>query len=89
MGWRHRAMRRRAASVSALDNRVLHHAADCGYAGHSPSGYGGGAWGACVKATVWSWLPYALSLGLLAVFAVLGAPRSTRPRRAHRQRSWA
>lgn len=36
----------------------------------------GGAWAynAWLKATVWSWLPYALSFGLLAVFVVLAAP---------------
>lgn len=36
----------------------------------------GGAWAynACLKTTVWSWLPYALSFGLLAVFVVLAAP---------------
>jgi 4-hydroxybenzoate polyprenyltransferase len=36
----------------------------------------GGAWAynARLKVTVWSWLPYALSFGLLAVFVVLAAP---------------
>ncbi|MFD6139016.1 UbiA family prenyltransferase [Promicromonospora sp. NPDC060271] len=36
----------------------------------------GGAWAynARLKATAWSWLPYALSFGLLAVFVVLAAP---------------
>jgi 4-hydroxybenzoate polyprenyltransferase len=36
----------------------------------------GGAWAynARLKATVWSWLPYALSFGLLAVSVVLAAP---------------
>jgi 4-hydroxybenzoate polyprenyltransferase len=35
-----------------------------------------GAWAynARLKATAWSWLPYALSFGLLAVFVVLAAP---------------
>ncbi|MFI2488721.1 UbiA family prenyltransferase [Promicromonospora kroppenstedtii] len=35
-----------------------------------------GAWAynARLKSTVWSWLPYALSFGLLAVFVVLAAP---------------
>jgi 4-hydroxybenzoate polyprenyltransferase len=36
----------------------------------------GGAWAynARLKATVWSWAPYAVSFGLLAVFVVLAAP---------------
>lgn len=36
----------------------------------------GGAWAynARLKATAWSWSPYALSFGLLAVFVVLAAP---------------
>jgi 4-hydroxybenzoate polyprenyltransferase len=41
----------------------------------------GGAWAynARLKATVWSWVPYALSFGLLAVFVVLAAPGSRVP----------
>ncbi|WP_454857825.1 UbiA family prenyltransferase [Promicromonospora soli] len=41
----------------------------------------GSAWAynARLKATVWSWLPYALSFGLLAVFVVLAAPGARVP----------
>ncbi len=41
----------------------------------------GGAWlyNALLKATWWSWAPYAVSFGLLAVFVVLAAPGEGRP----------
>lgn len=37
------------------------------------------AYDAVLKATWWSWAPYALSFGLLAVFVVLAAPGEGRP----------
>ncbi|WP_123814297.1 UbiA family prenyltransferase [Myceligenerans xiligouense] len=40
---------------------------------------GGWAYNARLKATVWSWLPYALSFGLLMVFVVLAAPGTRVP----------
>jgi 4-hydroxybenzoate polyprenyltransferase len=43
-------------------------------AAHLVAVVGAWAYNARLKATVWSWLPYALSFGLLAVFVVLAAP---------------
>ncbi|MFD6448546.1 UbiA family prenyltransferase [Promicromonospora sp. NPDC060204] len=48
-------------------------------AAHLVAVAGAWAYNARLKSTAWSWLPYALSFGLLAVFVVLAAPGPSVP----------
>ncbi|WP_125776487.1 UbiA family prenyltransferase [Antribacter gilvus] len=66
----------RAAALVALAVCVVASLALGAVAGvaHVVAVAGAWAYNALLKTTVWSWLPYALSFGLLAVFVVLAAP---------------